>query len=136
MINIVITLKSLQKISDRLYIRVCTAKFITILYINKIYYHQCQVQQVPDMQQVPDQQQVPDKWRDACELPTLLNLVQSVIIIYAKYVDKHCISLVSCATSADASSTASSCATSTDIFTSVLLDSSLIIMLTTYIRKL
>ena len=48
MINIIILMKGLQKISDRLYIRVCT--------FNKIYYHQWQVQQVPD------------KWRDACKL--------------------------------------------------------------------
>ena len=32
----IITVKGLQKISDRLYIRVCTAKFITILYITKL----------------------------------------------------------------------------------------------------
>ena len=35
MINIIISVKGLQKISDRLYIRVCKAKFITILYIAK-----------------------------------------------------------------------------------------------------
>ena len=35
MINIIISVKGLQKISDRLYIRVCIAKFITILYITK-----------------------------------------------------------------------------------------------------
>ena len=35
MINIVISVKDLQKTSDRLYIRVCIAKFITILYITK-----------------------------------------------------------------------------------------------------
>ena len=35
MINIIISVKGLQKISDRLYIRVCIAKFITILYIAK-----------------------------------------------------------------------------------------------------
>ena len=35
MINIIISVKDLQKISDRLYIRVCVAKFITILYITK-----------------------------------------------------------------------------------------------------
>ena len=35
MINIIISVKGLQKISNRLYIRVCIAKFITILYITK-----------------------------------------------------------------------------------------------------
>ena len=54
MINIIISVKGLQKISDRLYIRVCT--------FNKIYYYQWQVQQVPDKEQVPD------KSRDACKL--------------------------------------------------------------------
>ena len=52
MINIIISVKGLQNISDRLYIRVST--------FNKIYYYQWQV---------PDKQQVPDKWRDACKLP-------------------------------------------------------------------
>ena len=35
MINIIISVKGLQTISDRLYKRVCIAKFITILYITK-----------------------------------------------------------------------------------------------------
>ena len=35
MINIIISVKGLQKISDGLYIRVCIAQFITILYISK-----------------------------------------------------------------------------------------------------
>ena len=35
MINIIISVKGLQKISDKLYIRVCIAKFITTLYITK-----------------------------------------------------------------------------------------------------
>ena len=48
----------LQKINDRLYIRVCT--------FNKIYYYQWQEQQVPDKQQVAD------KWRDACKLTKLI----------------------------------------------------------------
>ena len=52
MINIIISVKGLQKISDRLYISVCT--------FNKIYYYLWQVQQVPD------------KWRDACKLPGLI----------------------------------------------------------------
>ena len=34
MMNIIISVKGLQKISDRLYI-VCVAKFLTILYITK-----------------------------------------------------------------------------------------------------
>ena len=48
MIHIIISMKGIQKISDRLYIRVCTFnKFIIIL---------------------QKEQQVPDKWRDACIL--------------------------------------------------------------------
>ena len=35
MINIIISVKGLQKISSKLYIRVCIAKFILILYITK-----------------------------------------------------------------------------------------------------
>ena len=35
MINIIISVEGLQNISDRLYIRVCIAEFITILYITK-----------------------------------------------------------------------------------------------------
>ena len=35
MINIIISVKGLQTISDRLYIRVCIAEFITVLYITK-----------------------------------------------------------------------------------------------------
>ena len=55
MINIIISVKGMEKIRDRLYIRVCM--------FNKIYYyHGGQVQQVPDKQQVLD------KWRDACKL--------------------------------------------------------------------
>ena len=52
MINIIISVKGLQKISDRLCIRVGT--------FNKIYYYQWQVQQVPE------------KWRDACKLPKFI----------------------------------------------------------------
>ena len=58
MINIIISVKGLQKISDRLYIRVRT--------FNKIYYYQWQVQQVSDKQQVSD------RWRDACKLPKFI----------------------------------------------------------------
>ena len=53
MINIIVSVEGLQKISDRLYISVYTFK--------KIYYYHWQVQQVSDKQQVPD------KWRDACK---------------------------------------------------------------------
>ena len=35
MVNIIISVKGLQNMGDRLYIRVCIAKFITILYITK-----------------------------------------------------------------------------------------------------
>ena len=55
MIIIIISVKGLQKISNRLYILVCT--------FNKIYYYQWQV---------PDKQRVPDKWRDACKLPKFI----------------------------------------------------------------
>ena len=58
MINIIISVKGLQKISDRLYIRECT--------FDKIYYYKWQVQQVPDKLQVPG------KWRDACKLPKFI----------------------------------------------------------------
>ena len=77
--NMIISVKGLQKISDRLYIRVCTAKFITILYITKFIitndrYKRCQIS---------------NKYQTNGEMhvnyPSLLNLVQSVIIINAKY---------------------------------------------------
>ena len=58
MINIIVSVKGLQKISDRLYLNVC--KFY------KIYYYQWQVQQVPDKQQVSD------KWKDVCKLPKFI----------------------------------------------------------------
>ena len=52
--------EALGKISDRLYIRVCT--------FNIIYYYQVQqVQQVPGT--TGQVQQVPEKWRDTCKLP-------------------------------------------------------------------
>ena len=64
MINIIISVKGLQKISDRLYIRVCIAKFITILYITKFIITNDRYNRYH-----ADKQQVPDTWRDACKLP-------------------------------------------------------------------
>ena len=60
-------MKGLQKISGRLYIRVCIAQFVTILYITKFI-----VTNKLLLQQVPDKQQVLDKWRDACKLPKFI----------------------------------------------------------------
>ena len=65
MINIIISLKGLQKISDKLYIRVCIAKFITILYITKFII-------TNDRYNWYQKQQVPDEWRDACKLPKFI----------------------------------------------------------------
>ena len=80
MINIIISVKGLQKISDRLYIRVCIAQFITILYISKFSItndrnnrYQIHKYQINGEMHVNYQ--------------SLLNLVGSVIIINAKYVD-------------------------------------------------
>ena len=81
MINIIISLKGLQKISDRLYIREWIAKFITILYKRKFiitndgYYRY----------QISNKYQINEELH--ANYPSLLNLVQSVIIINAKYVD-------------------------------------------------
>ena len=54
MMNIIISLKGLQKVMDYT-LDVCT--------FNKFYF-------LPEwqVQQVPDKQQEPDKWRDACKL--------------------------------------------------------------------
>ena len=81
MINIIISVKGLQKISDRLFIRVCIAKFITILYITKfiITNDRYNRHQISNIYQINGEMHV--------NYPSLLNLVQSVIIINAKYVD-------------------------------------------------
>ena len=81
MINIIISVKGLQKISDRLYIRVCIAKFITILYITKfiITNDRYNRYQLSNRYQINGEMHV--------NYPSLLNLVQSVIIINAKCVD-------------------------------------------------
>ena len=81
MINIIISLKGLQKISDGLYIRVCIAKFITILYITKfiITNDRFNRHQISNRYQINGEMHV--------YYPRLLNLVQSVIIINAKCVD-------------------------------------------------
>ena len=68
-------MKGLQKISDRQYIRVCIAKFITILYISKFIitndrYNKYQI-----------------NGEIHVNYQSLLNLVGSFIIINAKYVD-------------------------------------------------
>ena len=80
MINIIISVKVLQKISNRLYIRRSIGKFITILYItifiitNDRYnrYH------ISNKYQINGEMHV--------TYISLLNLVQSVIIINARYV--------------------------------------------------
>ena len=51
MINIIISLKGLQKISDGLYINLLLPVTGT---------------------KVPDKQQVPDEWKDECKLPKLI----------------------------------------------------------------
>ena len=81
MISIIISVKGLQKICDRLYIRVCIAKFITILYITKfiITNDRYNRYQISNMYQINGKMHV--------NYPSILNLVQSVIIINAKYVD-------------------------------------------------
>ena len=81
MINIIISVKGLQKISDRLYIRVCIAQFITILYISKfsITNDRYNRYQMSNKYQINGEMHV--------NYPSLLNLMGSVIIIYAKYVD-------------------------------------------------
>ena len=81
MISIIILVKGLQKISDRLYIRVCIAKFITILYITKfiITNDRYNWYQISNRYQISGEMHV--------NYPSLLNMVQSVIIINARYVD-------------------------------------------------
>ena len=54
MINIIISVKGLQKISDSLYIRVCIAKFITILYLTKFIITNDRYNRHQNKQQVPD----------------------------------------------------------------------------------
>ena len=80
MINIIISVKGLQKISDRVYIRVFIAKFITILYITKfiITNDRYNRYQISNKYQINGEMHV--------NYSNLLNLVQSVIIINAKYV--------------------------------------------------
>ena len=81
MINIIISVKGLQKISNRLYIRVCIAQFITMLHISKfsITNDRYNRYQISNKYQISGEMHV--------NYPSLLNLVQSVIIINAKYVD-------------------------------------------------
>ena len=81
MINIIISVKGLQKISDTLYIRVCIAKFITMLYITKFIITSDRY----------NRYQISNKYQTNGEMhvnyTSLLNFVQSVIIINAKYAD-------------------------------------------------
>ena len=81
MISIIILVKDLQKISDRLYIRVCIAKFITILYITKfiITNDRYNWYQIRNRYQISGEMNV--------NYSSLLNMMQSVIIINARYVD-------------------------------------------------
>ena len=72
--NIIISVKGWEKISDRLYIRVCIAKFITILYITKFIITNDRY----------NRYQISNKYQTNGEMhvnyPGLLNLVQLVII--------------------------------------------------------
>ena len=81
MMNIIISVKDLQNISDRLYICVCVAKFITTPYITKFIITNDRY----------NRYQIRNKYRINGEMHVnyryLLNLVWSVIIINAKYVD-------------------------------------------------
>ena len=74
-------MKGLQKISDRLYIMVCTAQFITIQYISKfsITNDRYNRYQISNKDQINGEMHV--------NYPSLLDLVGSVIIINAKKVD-------------------------------------------------
>ena len=81
MINIIISVKGLPKISDRLYIMPCIAKFITILYITKF----IMTNDKYSRYQISNKYQINGEMK--VNYPSLLNLVQSVIIINAKYVD-------------------------------------------------
>ena len=91
--NIIISVQGLQKISDRLYIRVYVEQFITILYITKfsITNDRYNRYQISNKYQINGEMYV--------NYPSLLNLVRSVIIINAKYVYLHCITPVSCTAS-------------------------------------
>ena len=80
MIKIIISVKGLQTISDRLYIRVCIAKFITILCIPKFVITSDRYKRY----QISNKYQINGEMH--LNYPSLLNLVQSVIIINAKYV--------------------------------------------------
>ena len=75
MINIIISVKGLQKISDRLYIRVCIAQFITLLYISKfsITNDRYNRYQISNNYQINGEMHV--------NYPSLLNLVGSVISV-------------------------------------------------------
>ena len=81
MINIIISVKGLQKISDRLCITVCIAKFITVQYITKfiITNERYNRYQISNKYQINGEMHV--------NYPSLLNLVGSVIIFNAKYID-------------------------------------------------
>ena len=80
MINIIISVKGLQKIRDRLYIKVCLTKCITILYITKFIITNDRYNRY----QISNKYQINLKMH--VNYPSLLDLVQSVIIMNAKYV--------------------------------------------------
>ena len=73
MIDIIISVKGLQKISDRLYIRYARLKENIIISDRYNWY------QISYRYQISGEMHV--------NYPSLLNLVGSVIIIHAKYVD-------------------------------------------------
>ena len=81
MINIIISVNGLQKISDRLYIKVGIAQFITILCITKfiITNDRYNRYEISNKYQINGEMHV--------NYQSLLNLVGSVIIINAKYLD-------------------------------------------------
>ena len=75
MINIIISVKGLQKISDGLYIRVCIAQFITILYISKFSITNDRY----------NRYQISNKYQINGEMHVnLLNFVGSVIVMQSK----------------------------------------------------
>ena len=82
MINIIISVNGLQKISDRLYIRyICIAKFITRLYITKFIITNDRYSRY----QISNKYQITGEMHVNC--PSLLNLVGSFIIIITKHLD-------------------------------------------------
>ena len=69
MINIIISVKGLQKISDRQITDVCRSYIISV-HRGMHAYKKLLLPMTGTT--VPDKQQVPDKWRDACKLPKVI----------------------------------------------------------------